>query len=110
MREEFYAIFAFIGAGTVGCIVVLIFSGLWQFFSSKIQYWKSKYKDAHRFDGAPKAKLYCVQCGHWKTSNPDKDCGLCDIWEKWTRDSEFCARSYPKNETDYEYEEWRIRK
>lgn len=99
--------FAAIGILALAGMAVLIIFGLYSWLKENVIFWYKKYKDKHRFDGPPKGKCYCVQCEYWHTDNPNRESGLCTIWEKWTADNELCYRGVVRDIQGYKDEKWR---
>lgn len=99
--------FALIGIGTVLFILSLLLFMLYQYIKEKIEFWHKRYVDKHRMEKPPMCKCYCTQCGCWKTSKPERDIGLCTVWQVWTAHYESCTRGSLRTEEEYKDEKFR---
>lgn len=51
--------------------------------------WRRKFK--RRFDGAPTADCYCVDCKYfWKENTGHEFCDYCELYHRTTPDDGFC--------------------
>lgn len=101
-------LFTYIGAAVIiGCVFMLIV-GTYIFIRDKIEYWHKRYIDKHRMEKPPMCKCYCTQCDCWKTSKPERDIGLCTVWQVWTAQYESCSRGSLRTEDEYKNEKWRM--
>lgn len=99
--------FALIGMLTVLSVIFIVLIGLYIFIKEKIEFWHKRYIDKHRMEKPPMCKCYCTQCGCWKTSKPERDIGLCTVWQVWTKQYESCTRGSLRTEEEYKDEKFR---
>ena len=99
--------FTLIGMLTVLSVIFIVLIGLYIFIKEKIEFWYKRYMDKHRTEKPPTCKCYCTQCSCWKTSKPERDIGLCTVWQVWTAHYETCSRGTLRTEEEYKDEKFR---
>ena len=100
---------AAIGLAALSFVLILAILGLFLWLKDQIIFWCKRYKDKKFAQKCPKPRCNCIQCGNWYTSEPDRERGLCAVWDKWTAANESCTRSYLRTQEGYEHEELRIK-
>lgn len=89
--DTIMAIFIGVGAvailGFIALTIDIFICNVREFINSV----KLKYKQKHRFDKAPTAKCYCVDCGYH-----DNETGRCCKFDLYTEDDWFCCDGEPR--------------
>ena len=101
---------AYFGLLVIICGIIVLIYGTYIFIKEKIEFWHKRYVDKHRMEKPPMCKCYCTQCGCWKTSKPERDIGLCTVWQVWTAQYESCSRGTLRTEEEYKNEKFRTKK
>lgn len=57
------------GVITLGFVIAIFCSGLFDTIVDKVEHAKWKHKYKHRFDKSPTAKCYCIDCEHYGANN-----------------------------------------
>lgn len=107
---ETIEILAMCGIIALAGMLLFIFSCLYMKVKEEIVYRIKQYKDKHRMDKPPECRCYCLQCEHWKTSNPTREIGLCTIWNARTSKDETCTRGNLRTKEEYRNDEIRTEK
>jgi hypothetical protein len=71
----------------ISLMITILISDVREFINSV----KLKYKQKHRFDKAPTAKCYCVDCCYH-----DNETGRCCKFDLYTEDDWFCCDGEPR--------------
>ena len=100
---------AIFGGMMAGFFAILAIYGLFLWLKDQIIFLYRRHKDKTFAKKAPKPCCWCIQCGSWHTSEPERDRGFCCIWDKWTASNEGCTMGYLRTKEEYKKEEQRIK-
>lgn len=107
MFDDLKDVLALIGAFVmVAAGLTIIFIVVLKIYDSIRDYRETKmyeYKIAHRFDGPPLAKCYCIDCRHCYGEPTSSGCGVyCSLFRRGMviQDNSFCYRADPKKKED----------